>query len=102
MPSAACPAAPLRASLAQGESSLLSVIEGEALAADQLIALVSLARDEHHVPRLRARDRPRDGEPPVQAHLVAATGRAQALFDRLGDRLWRLVARIVVGQNRKL
>ena len=84
---------------ASARARLDPIVEAAPLGADDLIRLVALAGDQHHVARLGFEDRALDGARAVELDLVSAAAR-QAGLDRLRNPLGRFRARIVVGDDR--
>ena len=76
----------------------LLVAERPALAAVDLVVLVALARDQHHVGRLRIGERIADGARAIELDAKRLAG-GNARGDVRGDALRRLGARIVVGDH---
>src|SRR5256714_1773392 len=79
----------------QGFERDLSVVEGPLLRADDLVVLVSLARDDDEVARARLYDCALDGLAPVNDFKVRPSGCAQARFNVAQDRLRVFRARVV-------
>ena len=77
----------------------LAVVERWPLAADDLVVLVALARDQHDVARRRPRQRPRRS-PRARSRSTRARARlAHALEDHRDDARRVLGARVVVGDD---
>ena len=78
----------------------LPVVEGHRAVAQHLVGLVALARDHHHVARARHLEGAGDRVAPVDDDVALGPAAAvHAALDLLDDRLGRLAARVVRGDD---